>query len=1056
MNKSLFQKLTFSLVCSVFFLFSSCENFLNGNLLKDSIEAQISYANSPSVTVRINGDDSVHFTSGSGDYTLKPTDKKIVEFELISNDYYFENWSVVEKNDSKKDASSYVDIKVTNNENSYTTTITILKDSPDLLIKPVTKLKPGVFSASPTYYPTGVSFFKAVTLTFTQPMKKADLENWTHVKITDKNGNSIKENFNIPELSEDGKILTIVPIASKIRNLLTNVQTFEIKVTVDGGLNDTENSPFVTKPFTHTYVINKPVDDAPPVLTEINISKEILNLETREKTLIPINQNGFEENWAFDELENHHTNGSIFINCKGTDNSSGIKALKVTETLIKNVDGTDGSGTVSGTGGNFIEKTTGVFEPDTFKYDLQTTRDGIIQLDFELLGYNEKVSNKETFYVVRDATSPSMSLNLDPSVNILYQVNENGMQDYDVIDSVGSYDRVYKDFYEPVFINIKYWDEGDENNVKDFITDFIYKPEDSEHQAFYISDKGYKLIRDPRKNTIIKAFAETKYGNTVEKTIIIDKSFKFNITDTEIVSPSWYTEPYKAKVTFSYPDTCWGLTFFYERKENKNDVYNADFNFVERGRSYVTLTPGFYKFYLRYTADYFDHFFNCSVDTLEFQVTDEGKVASLQGNVPINNSDWPKLSKRNITNGGPNSGICNVRYDYSSLGNSAYNFQLKLVMKNFYNNIGYIDRDIPTDSMTDPFVLDSGYLYEPYFLCYDNYGIVLADSRDINIDYSAYNIDIRDVHNLPFDVDAISFAGNADSSPVNAVFNVSSFFDNPDVEQKITYYVVKNNESLTKMTYSEDLVKNLTEYTFEPGSDFIAKSKKTQVPVEVSENGYYTLFVKVSDKNGNYCIYSGLFSSYVGGELDLSKITVSSNTITLPHEKAYGSYCYYYDDGNNWKQDDGVKSAQTENKEFTLTANDGYKNKFVKLVSYSDAGRSFWFTGPNRNYNKTVYLYPDYYLSNLKIRNKGMMELKNGYQLFIDQPAFVRVLYSKTNWGDDADLWGTRGFETDCRVENETFTYTPNIKEVPSGYYYCTVVHFADGTSAMGTVYQKP
>ena len=36
------------------------------------------------------------------------------------------------------------------------------------------------------------------------------------------------------------------------------------------------------------------------------------------------------------------------------------------------------------------------------------------------------------------------------------------------------------------------------------------------------------------------------------------------------------------------------------------------------------------------------------------------------------------------------------------------------------------------------------------------------------------------------------------------------------------------------------------------------------------------------------------------------------------------------------------------------------------------------------------------------------------------------------------------------------FTYTDNhLKGIPTGYYYTTIVHFADGTVLMGEVKQK-
>ncbi len=989
---------------------------------------------------------------------LKATDKKEVEFELVSEDYYFVGWSAVEKSAPQKDASLFVDIKVTDEDNKYKTAITLLNNSPDLLLTPVTKLKPAVQNAKPEYYPSGVSFFKVVTLTFTQPMKKTDLESWRHIGITDKNGNSLKDCFHTPELSEDGKVLIIVPYFDKLKGFLTNVETFQIKVSVDGDLSDAENSPYKTKPFTHSYVINKPVDDAPPVLTEINVFKEILNLETREKTLVPVNENVFDENWSDDELEHHHIGESIFINCKGTDNSSGIKALQVTETYLKDTNGQDGSGTVSGNYGTFIEKTENIFETDTFEYVLQAKNNGVIKLDFELIGYNGKVSGKKTFYVVRDMQSGGViySCNLrkeNCSVNEK-QLNWNSSLKIGLRCFC-----FYKEHYEPRYVNIQYWDEADEDNIKTLVSGYTFTPD---KDTIVVDFNDITFVRNSQKDTIVKVTVETKYGSFYEEFYKLDKSVDFYIKKSEIIAPSaldlFFNPdiPTKAKITFEQSASCKSKYFYYQKKANKEDIYAGDLISANGiSSSEITLDPGYYKVYFEYKSE--GDFLVFSDSVIEFQVTDEGKVLSLQGEKSVNDSDWPVISNKSVTESGPNSEICNVKYDYSFTGNPEYIFRLNFVQKDLFNGYRYFDKEISVENMSETFILDSGYRYEPYFSCYDKSGVLLSDSREKNIDYSAHNIDLREVHNLIPEFEGISISGGFESSPVNAIFKVPSFFDDPSVQQKITYYVVKNKQSFAVMDYSEDLVKDLPEYTFENGTDFIAASAQTQIPVEVTENDYYTIFAKLFDEYGNYSISKSFFSSYVSGEIDLSKISVSENTITMPDEKALGAYSYYYD-GNGWNQGEGVSSSENENQNFTLTVTDAYKDKFVKIVSFSPAKTNVpsYKMEAFRNYNKTVYLCPDYFISDRKIKNKGMMELKNGYQLFIDQPAFVRVLYSKTNWGDDADLWGTRGFETDCRVENETFTYTPNIREVPSGYYYCTVVHFADGTSVMGTVLKKP
>ena len=57
-----------------------------------------------------------------------------------------------------------------------------------------------------------------------------------------------------------------------------------------------------------------------------------------------------------------------------------------------------------------------------------------------------------------------------------------------------------------------------------------------------------------------------------------------------------------------------------------------------------------------------------------------------------------------------------------------------------------------------------------------------------------------------------------------------------------------------------------------------------------------------------------------------------------------------------------------------------------------------------------------------------------------------------------AGYWEQRAAETGLQenYENTMFTYTnDNLKDIPAGYYYTTIVHFADGTTIMSDVKQK-
>lgn len=1029
-----------------FFLLTSCVNFLNGDHLKEELDKHIEYANSPDIKVRIAGDSSVNFISGSGDYSLKATDKKEIDFELVSDDYYFEDWLIVEKNDTTKDASSFVDIKITNDKNSYATIITIKKGSPDLLLKPVTKLKPGISHATPAYYPTGVYFLKPINLYFTQPMKKTDLENWNHIHIN--NGiNSIEDYFFKPELSESGTILTIRPKPAIVE--LARYSATEIKVTVDGDLKDAENSGYKTKSFTHSYVINNQADNTPPVLSELSVLKKTIDLQTREETYSLINDNEFSNNWSDDEFENHHTNETIFINFKGIDNSSGVKELKVTETLIS------GSGTVTDTSSNFIQITEGVFGADKLEYNLKTVSDDVIKLDFELISYNDKVSNKKTIYVVKYSAKPFLKITPKSDLRL---PRADGTDVIDDIETVWASSEFYSNIYEPVSFKITYWDEGDENNVKTFVPTTVYKPEN--HQAaeirvtgYSIVGKGYKIVRDLKKTTKVKMVAETKYGNKSEIIYEIPKSITINFDGNIDTIKSVY---------FSKPLSYGALQYYYQEKASSDSSYGPiKKNPNKYNQNIFTIFQnGYdYKLYSSYAIDGNPVFYSCSTDTLEFRV-ENNYPWSIDGlDYNISSSVYPNIQSRDIIYGPANSGVCYAKFYYSYRGaTSRYDFKLLFTKLNpdgtpcKYDNGE--DVYVYADSLDDTVILESGYKYNPMFACYDKHGYELNFSKNSGKNYSNYIIDTTNVHNKAPDLSYITFNDGYIPSPKNATLNVPSFITvDPNLEQKIYYYVVKNTDGLNAMSYTEEQLKNLTEYTFETGSDFIVKGSQTPVPIEIPENGYYTLFLKIKDRYGNYSIKPNVYSSFVNGEIDVATIKkADASSINMPFTNPLGSQAYYFDATNKqWTQSSNFISTSKITNNYVLKKGSSYTNQFAKIDSYTAADR----IGVYHNYNKTVYLCPDYFLNSRTIKNKGVLELKNGYQIFIDQPTFVRILYSKTDWGEDADLWGTRGFETDCRVESSTFTYIPDTSKVPSGYYYCMVIHFADGTSTMGEVYKK-
>ena len=68
----------------------------------------------------------------------------------------------------------------------------------------------------------------------------------------------------------------------------------------------------------------------------------------------------------------------------------------------------------------------------------------------------------------------------------------------------------------------------------------------------------------------------------------------------------------------------------------------------------------------------------------------------------------------------------------------------------------------------------------------------------------------------------------------------------------------------------------------------------------------------------------------------------------------------------------------------------------------------------------------------------------------------AHTFYCSTNLGDELEEWLYYGIETGLKMNHGSFTYTDdNYHDIPSGKYYTTIVHFADGTMTMTEVKQK-
>ena len=116
---------------------------------------------------------------------------------------------------------------------------------------------------------------------------------------------------------------------------------------------------------------------------------------------------------------------------------------------------------------------------------------------------------------------------------------------------------------------------------------------------------------------------------------------------------------------------------------------------------------------------------------------------------------------------------------------------------------------------------------------------------------------------------------------------------------------------------------------------------------------------------------------------------------------------------------------------------------------------------------KPLYYYANYIMSpsSYPCNSAAWTKVANGWQIFRDAPVFVHTMYSaikitETDGEEESLEWEARAHETGIVVytnsTNTSFTYKDtNLADIPTGNWYTTICHFADGTVLMSPVQQK-
>lgn len=1041
-------------------LLSSCENFLE-NDIKSQVEAQIEYANAREVTVRIQGtDEALSFISGSGDISLKPNDRKTIEFKLDSEKYTFTGWKVVNKSDEKTDCSSFVEITVTENADNYITDLKLLKGAPDLILTAECKMKPMVLKIEPAYYPAGVSYFRPIKIHFSQSVNAEDVQNFKNIKI-EYNGDSIVDCFNDPELSADGKTLVINPVTESIKKLFTTNPLLEIKVTTTNEIFEAGSEVNFFGEYKYAYIINNnPDTDAPEWAASdaFAIVKNVKNLYTGQQEDRVLSESVYTSWTTAEDFAVNHIADSVFITCKGIDEGSGIKAVHVKETWVKQTDGTapSESVTIPQDAGTFIEVSEHNFEAERFEYILQTDSDGIIQLDFSLIDYDGNESSAKTYYVIKDTVYESDAstrfkiTTTDTGMNVVVGSEKKSVIRYADSDGTEVYsrfislseitDEFYNGYLSPMSFKITAWDEGDKTEKE-----LINVP--------YTTDSSYdltslRLNRNAKKNTYIKVHLENEYGQQGERTYKIPAAFIVDATVylmSRLKIHNQLEGVYKDYFLFDTYENKLGKQEGVLRPEDSG-VINYDFK----------QTDVIYSVYLIAALE--DGFYSAAAIPMKFKYDSTAKKIT---SVSLTLSPtFPVVETIAYETPVRNEEYVDVNVTYGRLGDTVNTYRL------CYRQDSTIGGKIYPETLRY-FRVQTGHKYYLYMDCFDSNGFC-KETKAINCfgeEGSKTNcLDLTGINNTPPNISKTEINMLCQSPKVtcpNTLYvDLRTITSASAISNEVDYWIVENKHGTDLMEYSEELIANAEKHTLIRNRSEIAYEL-----VDLPKNGYYTVFYKIKDTSPlqNYSIGRGLVKSYIDGSLNLDKIeTPQQNAYyNLKFESTNGAvkaWFYYNDQWNNvtdfdvepynYSEGDRLQYPKSSSKSMEIAA-----KSFTKIIINTRPS----VYSSDYKYKNTLYIYPKYFFDGKpRINSKNMVTGKMGYQIFIDQPTLIRTLYSKTNWGNDPVTWGSRALEADVRVESESCSYSPVLtSDVKDGYYYCVVLNFADGTCMMSEVKQR-
>ncbi len=1046
--KKLFSRAVVASFLAGAVLFSSCQNFMNGGLVKGELENEINYAKAQSYTLFVETDSEQGSFLSAGEKKCKVGYSFDLQFTVKKGSCIFRTLEAVSSSDKKTDRSDCVEIKVTDSDEAngvYKINVKLVKAASDILIRPVCVVMPYVIEIQPAFNEQGCDQDRTVVIVFNKAMDPATFD-LSSIKMQSGSEN-LSSYYETPYFSSDNKTINIPTV--KGNPILASEGTKDISVNYDfTGAMDAEGLELNVK-GSYQYRVNAHQDDVAPVFENIRLWRD-------ESKSVELTGKDF-DSWSSDEYEGfengdysrNHLQNSFYFEITGSDEGSGIKTLVVTEKLIEASNGLPCSDSEFLNSVN-VEEKDGVLSG---VYNFVGGTDGVIELEFSVEDGSRNVSaENKTFYTIRDTKVIEPELIFEE-----FSVREDTTADVSAETFAFNCNNRTADgavtfTISPEDIKSYFYRKYDGYNYTEPSTDAVMQIScdeacsldvfwgDSENSATAKLEKTeeagkikYSFKRDVRKTAFLKFVLRDDFENetVIFRTLLpmpdfdessVEKSSSYNCIEKIVPYDSGYESIYYFIELFEHADDSLPKYRYISKAfPSQSQLYAGSWN-SDRDEYEHVIDPDGYVYKIRIAAakayegsDWVSTLSEkCLVFTCDrsasYRVRDihvtlyDGSISdSVSGYInSFVNADYEALK---------GSGTCKVTLsgyvpDGLDSTNVKYAFRCERYEDGDFKY--YLEQDSPV------FYLPSPGRYKFYIEAKVG-NVLYASPYPLKINGADGSSEL----NLSEHLMPLVYIEYKEYSAVEAVcwLNTDHYY-----ESGCYYFIPDGGNGKYTLEQLESLYSSYsrTDCSLTEGTVILS------IPFDSLSDGDYTLCIALTDTYGN-----------------------TSVTCFPVYYKFLNADIKYSDYNTNDKQiytDDGRISVEID--------------KWNRLGGFSGSKKAFY----NTSY---IYIDNDWNINSTPCNSKNIIDGRGGSQIYCDAPVLVHTMYStkKLTSGtraSDAKVWLTRGREAG-HVEykptgSESFTYSYSADDdsnVPYGSYYVTIVHFADGTVIMGDIKRK-